>query len=147
MKKRLIKFTTLMSALTILMVTMAFAATNMYGKNYDTTKTGHICSMKAKGDGDVAQTIVTNTANSKRYYSAYVNRVNMSTGKIIEKDVLEKLVNSGSKITVSVARYRSTDSRKHEHQAISWNCSTVPSGAGYTNFKDDTLSYTVVQNK
>lgn len=134
--------------LSMLVGSVAFAALpNMYGKNYSNTKNGHICKMLAKGDGDLASTTVTNTANSTRYYSAYVNRRHADTNKVIESDSKENLVGSGNKITASVARYRSTDNREHYHKAMSWNCSMRPEGAGYTNFLDDTLTYTIKQKK
>ena len=47
---------------------------NMYGKNYTKTKSGDICSMTAEGNQESAKTKIKNTANSKRYYSVYVDR-------------------------------------------------------------------------
>lgn len=134
--------------LSLLVGSVALAALpNMYGKDYSKTQTGHICKMSAEGNGNLASTTASNTANGKRYYSAYVNRRYAVTNEIIEKDSQEKLVASGNKIVVSVARYRSTDNREHYHKAMSWNCTTPPSGAGYTNYLDDTLTYTIKQTK
>lgn len=143
--KRFVAFSMLSS---LVVGSTAFAALpNMYGKNYSKTKSGDICSMVAEGDRNTADTIVKNTANSKRYYSAYVNRRYADTNSILEKDVKESLVSSGNKIVASVARYRSTSNREHYHKAMSWNCSMKPSGVGYTNFLDDTITYTIKQTK
>lgn len=128
-------------------VALAAALPNKYGKNYDTTKNGHICKMLAKGDGDLASTTVTNTANSTRYYSAYVNRRHADTNRVIVSDATETLVGAGNRIIASVIRYRSDDNREYHHKAMSWNCSMRPEGAGYTNFLDDTLTYTIKQKK
>ena len=148
MFKNVKKIFALSMLLSLVVGSTALAALpNMYGKNYSTTKTGHICTMLAKGDGSLASTIVSYTANSKRDYSPYVNRRYADTNSIIEKDAKETLVGAGSKIVVSVARYRSTTNREHYHKGMSWNCSMQPSGAGYTNFLDDTLTYTIKQTK
>lgn len=119
---------------------------NMYGKNYTKTKSGDICSMTAEGNQESAKTKIKNTANSKRYYSVYVDRRH-NNGKIIEKDSKENVVGSGNWLIALVSRYRSTADRQHHHKALSWNCSMKPSGAGYTNFLDDKFEYTVSQNK
>ena len=43
--------------LSMLVGSVALAALpNKYGKNYDTTKNGHICKMVAKGNSDSAST-------------------------------------------------------------------------------------------
>ena len=118
----------------------------MYGKNYTKTKSGDICSMTAEGNQESAKTKIKNTANSKRYYSVYVDRRH-NNGKIIEKDSKENVVGSGNWLIALVSRYRSTADRQHHHKALSWNCSMKPSGAGYTNFLDDKFEYTVSQNK
>lgn len=120
---------------------------NMYGRNYSKTETGHICKMVASGDSNVASTTVTNTADSQRYYSAYVNHRYADSNQVIESDCNEKLVGAGNKIVASVARYRSTNNREHYHKTMSWNCTMQPSGAGYTHFLDDTLTYTIKQTK
>lgn len=148
MFKNVKKFLGLSMTLSLMVGSVAFAALpNMYGKNYSETKTGHICKMLASGDTNLASTTITNTANSQRYYSTYVNRRYADTNQILESDCNEKLVGAGNKIVASVARYRSTNNREHYHKAMSWNCSMQPSGAGYTNFLDDTLSYTIKQTK
>ena len=126
----------------------AFAALpNMYGKNYGTTKTGDICTMEAKGDGNSAVTIVKNTTNSKRYYSAYVNRRFAGSNEVIDSDVDERVVDASDTVKASVARYPKKENREHYHKAMGWNCSMQPSGAGYTNFLVDTLTYTIKQTK
>lgn len=50
---------------------------------------------------------IKNTANSKRYYSVYVDRRH-NNGKIIEKDSKENVVGSGNWLIALVSRYRST---------------------------------------
>lgn len=148
MFKKTKKVLVLSLLLSLMVGSVALAALpNKYGKNYDTTKNGHICKMVAKGNSDSASTTVKNTANSTRYYSAYVNRRNADSNRVIESDATETLVGAGKKITASVARYRSADEREHHHKAMSWNCSMRPEGAGYTNFLDDTLTYTIKQRK
>ena len=123
------------------------ALPNMYGKNYGTTKTGDICTMEAKGDGNSAVTIVKNTTNSKRYYSAYVNRRFAGSNEVIDSDVDERVVDASDTVKASVARYPKKENREHYHKAMGWNCSMQPSGAGYTNFLVDTLTYTIKQTK
>ncbi len=147
MKRSMRKFVTICLMLSLVLGAGSVRGyTNVYGdKKYTKTKTGDICEMTAEGKEGRAYTSVTNTANSKRYYSAYVNRRNAKTDYTYDSKTEELLLNSGSTISVFVNRYPNKDNRKHEHKAISWNCSMEPSGTGWSNFKDDELTYTVIQ--
>ena len=135
--------------LSLVVSSLAFAASlpNYYGKNYTYTKSKTIATMEAEGNGNTASTTVTNIAKSKRYYSAYVIRRYADSNRVIEKSAKETTVASGNKISVAVARYRSTENREHYHKAMSWNCSMQPSGNGYTAFLADTIDYTIKQSK
>ncbi len=148
MKRSMRKFVTICLMLSLVLGAGSVRAyTNVYGdKEYTKTKTGDICTMTAFGDSEYAKTEVKNTANSKRYYSAYVNRCNVKGKKIYDSSTNEALLNPGNSITVSVDRYPKRTDRRHDHRAISWNCSMQPSGAGWSNFKDDELTYTVIQS-